>query len=455
MNFNFIEPIINNSIFIYSIVIIFSFLVFVLISALEIKHYLRRNRYVSYRELLVSPFAPSISIVVPVFNAEDIIISKVRALFSLQYNNFEVIIINDGSTDNTFKILDDFYKLEAVDYALHEQLKTQNVHHYYKSKNPAYAKLTVIDKVKGGRADALNAGINTSQKDLLLCLELDCFLDTNTLLKMAKPFLEESKQVIAVGSAVHIANSCEIKNGHLININFPKQVLPSFQVIEYFKSFLVERLTWSRLSGLHIISGAIGMFDREILINSGGYSGNTKKEGFEMVVRMSRYMHDNDLAYRVIYTPDPLCWVDCPPGLSQLSKQRKSWAQGNIQTFVLHKDLFLNPKYGFLGLINFPYWFLVEWVTPLFKVLALLSILLMGIFGSVHWEFVGILFLMIYFFAVILSITSILFEEKSYRPYSSGRDLSKILLLSFIEPLIYHPLNVYWKVIAGMSWRKT
>jgi hypothetical protein len=454
VNVYFIEPIINNSIFIYSIVIILSFVLFVIISGLEIKHYLRRNRYVSYRELLVSPFAPSISVVVPVYNAELIIIDKVRALFSLQYNNFEVVVINDGSTDGTFDNLKKFYNLEVVHYAVHQQLKSEPVHSYYKSKNPAYAKLTVIDKVRGGRADALNAGINISQKDLVLCIEIECFLDPNSLLKLTKPFLEEKKQVIAVGSAVHVANSSDIKSGHLIHVKFPKQVLPSFQVIEYFKSFLVERLTWSRLNGLHIISGAIGLFDREILIKSGGYNATTKKEGFEMVVRMCRYMHDHHLDYRVIYTPDPLCWVNCPQGLTQLGKQRKRWAQGNFQTFLLHKDLFLNPRYGLLGLINFPYWFLVEWVTPLFKVIAVVALILLSIFGNLHWEYIAILLLMIYFFAVILSVVSILFEEKSYRPYTSGRDLFRILLLAFIEPIIYHPLNVYWKVIAGLNLKK-
>jgi cellulose synthase/poly-beta-1,6-N-acetylglucosamine synthase-like glycosyltransferase len=223
-------------------------------------------------------------------------------------------------------------------------------------------------------------------------------------------------------------------------------------VIEYFKSFLVERLTWSKLNGLHIISGAIGLFDREILIQSGGYNSSSNKEGFELMVRMCRYMHDNNLEYKVVYTPDPLCWIQCPDGLNQLSRQRKRWARGNFQTFLLHKDVFLNPKYGFLGLINFPYWFLVEWITPVFKITALVALLLMGIFGNVHWEFVCILLLMIYFFAVMFSMISILFEERSYRPYTSTRDVIRVLLLAFIEPLIYHPLNVYWKVVSGFSF---
>ena len=454
MNIYFIGPIITNSIFIYTSVIIFSFLVFILISALEIKHYLRKNKYVSYRELLVSPFAPSISIIAPVFNAENDIINKVRALFALQYNNFEVIIINDGSTDNTFHNLKQFYNLERVDFAIYEQMKTQHVNDYYKSKNPAYSKLIVIDKHYGGRADALNAGINTSQKELVLCIEIDCYLDQNTLLKLSKPYLEDKKRVIAVGSAVHISNSCKIKNGHLIHVDFPKRLLPSFQVIEYFKSFLLERLSFNKLNGIHIISGAIGLFDRDILIKSGGYSLNIKKEGFEMVVRMCRYMHDNQLTYRVIYTPDPLCWIDTPESLFQLARQRRAWAQGNYQTFSLHKDLFLNPKYGLLGLVNFPYWFLVERVTPVFKIVTCVALVVMAALGKINLEFVGILMLMIYFFAVLLSITSILFEEKSYRPYTSGKDLSRILLLAFIEPIIYHPLNVYWKAISGINTKK-
>lgn len=449
-----VEYIVSNSIFFYALLLILSFVLFVLISSVELGRYIKRNSYVTYKELLVSPHAPSISVISPVFNIEEDVVNHVRALFSLQYNNFDVIIVNDGSTDGTFEKLKTYYQLETVEYAVYEQLKTQAIHSYYKSKNPAFSKLTVIDKARGGKADALNAGLNSSERDLVLCIETDCFLDKNSLLKLVKPFLEDKRRVIAAGTAVHVANSCEEKNGHLVDIKFPRKLLPAFQAIEYFKSFLIERLTWNRLNGVHIISGVVGLFDREILTQSGGYSQKTSKKGFELIVRMCRYMVDCKKDYRVVYIPDPLCWVHAPVNLNGLSKQRKLWAGGNFQTFWLHRDLFFNPKYGLLGLVNFPYWFFFEWITPFFKLLCLSVLTVLAFTANLNWEHICVLLLMIYFFAVLLSAISVLFEEKSYRPYSSTKDVLRILGYIFIEPVVYHPLTIYWKIAAYIGTKR-
>ncbi len=449
-----IEAIVNNSIFFYALLLILICLGYVLISSIELGRYMRRNNYASYRELLISRHAPCVSVISPVANIQDDVVDHVRALLALQYNNFDIIVVNDGSTDNTLQNLRDFYQLEAVDFVSYEQIKTQPVQAYYKSRNLAFSKLTVIDKARGGEPDSLNAGLNASQSDLVLCIETHCVLDKNSLLKLVKPFLEEKTRVIAVGAAVHVANSGGRHKGHLLSTSFPKKLLPAFQAIEYFKSYLLERLTWSRLNGIHPISGAVGLFDKEILTECGGYSTKTSKEGFELMVRMSKYMHDNNLKYRTVYIPDPLCWIQAPARFSALSKQKNAWARGNFQTFWLHRDLFFNRKYGSLGLINFPFLFFLEGIIPLMKLLGVLVISGLVFTGQVNREYLGLLLAMIYLFAVFLSAVSVLFEERSYRPYSSLRDISKILVLIFIAPLIYHPLTVYWKIAALVRLRQ-
>ena len=449
-----VESIINITIFIYAFLLIGVFLLFALISSVELKKYLKKNKYVTYKELLVSAHVPPITVIAPVLNAQNAIVNQVRALLALQYNNFDIIVVNDGSTDNTFRNLQTFFQLEIVDFAVHTQIKTREIHGYYKSKNPAFSKLTVIDKVHGGKADALNAGINTSGKDFILCLERDCFFHKNLLLKLIKPFLEEVKPVIGVGAVVQVANSCEKVNGSIVKINFPRMIWPGFLAIEYFKSFLVERLSWSRLNGIHEVSGGVNLFNKEILIRSGGYNSKTLKTGFELVVRMCRYMHDNGLEYQFVYLPDTLCWIESPCDLVALSRQRKNFAAGNFQIFRLNKDLFFNPKYGMLGLINFPFWFFKEWITPFFKLLALISLFLLAVLGKLNWEFTAILLLMLYFFAVMLSLISLIFKEKSYQA-SPYKELTRIVLLIFLEPLVYHPLVTYWKITAylgGKSW---
>lgn len=446
MDINSIEPFINSSVFIYAVFVILSFVVFLLIAALEIKKYLSRNRYVTYHELLVSPFAPSVTVVIPVFNEDRNIIDRVRALFAQQYNNFEIVVVNDGSTDKTLQALKDFFKLEAVEPVVNQQLKTQPVKSYYRSGNRAYSKLTVIDKVHGGRTDALNAGINSSERDLCLCIETDCYLDLNSLLKLSKPFLENEKKVIAVSATVQVANSGIIKDGHLIQVNFPKSLLAGFQVIEYFKAYLVERLFWGKLKGLHVIPAGVQLFDTEILVLSGGYNVNIKKSGFELVLRMSKYMHDHQLEFKTDYIPDPLCWVKSPSKLSGLKTQRQCWSIGNRQTFLTYRKLFFNKKYKVLGLLNVPFWFVSEWITPIVKVLIAGLLIFAAIYGNS--EFVLILFSTYYLFSVVFCLLAFLYQEKSYRQYSSGRDVFKIFFTAFLEPILYHPLIVFWKITA-------
>jgi poly-beta-1,6-N-acetyl-D-glucosamine synthase len=441
-----IQAFLSNGIFLYALIFIVFIVIMVIVSAFEMIHYFKKNRYISYKELLVSPHAPAISIILPVFNLEKTVIDKVRALFALQYNNFDIIVVNDGSTDATFDNLKAFYDLEPVDYAAYDQIKTQQVYSYSKSKNPTFSRLTVIDKAHGGKSDALNSGINCSEKEFVLCVESECFLDQTSLLKMIKPFLEEKKPVIATRSVVHIANSCLRKNGHLVDIKLPRRLLPAFQVIEYFKTFLIERLAWSRVNGFHAFSNGVGLFDKDVLIQSGGYSSKVLNPEFEVVVRMVRFMHDNQLEFSLGYVSEPICWVDVPEQIAELGIQRKKRASGNLETFKLHKSLVFNSNYGALGMLNLPYLFFYECITPFVEFGCLLFLGLMLFAGAISWEFVGIFISMLYFFAVLLSVLSVLFDERSYRSYTSGKDVVRILLLAFVEPIIYQPLKIYWKI---------
>ncbi|HXI00912.1 MAG TPA: glycosyltransferase [Sphingobacteriaceae bacterium] len=440
----FVEQFFSDAIFIYALVVMVSYVILAFLSAIEMKSYLRKNSYVDYRQILVSPNAPSVSILAPAYNEEATIVENVRSLLSLHYSNFEVIIINDGSKDKSLETLIEYYELEVVDFAINEQIKTKPLRGVYKSKSKAYSKLTVVDKENGGKADALNIGVNVSSKDLILCIDVDCIVEQDAILRMVKPFMDEGKRVIATGGVVRIANSCEIRDGRLIKVHMPDNIVARFQVLEYIRAFLMGRMAWSRLNGLLLISGAMGIFDKDIVIKSGGYNHNTVGEDMELIVRMRRYMHDHDLRYKVVYVPDPLCWTESPSDLNILSRQRNRWTRGTMETLWMHRELFFNPKYGILGLLSYPYWFFFEWLAPILEFIGLITFITLAIIGNINWEFSMILIGMVYFFGVTLSTLGILLEELSYQQYTSGRDLSKLLLIALIEPIVYHPLTVYW-----------
>ena len=443
----------DHFILVYSCLLFGTYFILSTFSALDIIRYMRRNSFIDYRDILAAPTAPSISIIAPAYNESATIVENVRSLLNIHYVNFEVIIVNDGSRDNSLQLLIDEYMLEPVNFAIDQKLESKPIIAVYKSRTPSLKKLTVVDKVNGGKADALNAGINVSRYDLFAAIDVDCILEYESLLKMVKPFMEQSanEQVIAVGGVVRIANSCEVQNGKIIRVNLPRNIIARVQVLEYIRAFLLGRMAWSRLNGLILISGAFGMFDKKVAIASGGYNHHTVGEDMELVIRMRRYMEERKKDYRVVYLPDPLCWTEAPSTFKVLSKQRNRWTRGTAETLWIHKKLIFNPRYRFLGMISMPFWFLFEWLAPIVESTAFIYLIMMAFLGILNLELFITLFLLIYVFAIMYSTAAILFEELSFHQYKKKRDIVRLLGTALIEPLFIHPLTVYYAIRGNLD----
>jgi cellulose synthase/poly-beta-1,6-N-acetylglucosamine synthase-like glycosyltransferase len=434
---------------IYSVMLLLFYLFIAGYSIGETKHYLHKSSFTDYSLLASSDYAPAISILAPAYNEGANIIENVRSLLAVHYNNMELIVINDGSKDDTLEKLVNAYSLIKISQLINEKIKTKPVRGVYKSKDPLYHKLTVIDKENGGKADALNVGINVSGNKYIVCIDVDCILEQDSLLKLIKPFLEETNlHVIATGGVIRIANSCEISNGKLIRVHLPKQFLPRVQALEYIRAFLLGRMAWSRLNGLLIISGAFGAFDREIVIKAGGYNHNTVGEDMELIVRMRRYMHENKLAYKVAYIPDPLCWTEAPATYKILGRQRNRWTRGTIETLQLHKKMFFNPRFKILGMLSYPYWFFFEFLAPIIEFTGFISFLIFALFGLLDWGHVAVLFGFIFSFGFLYSVFAIMMEVTTFNQYKKRSEILKLILTAFLEPLLFHPF-VVWSAIKG------
>jgi len=280
-------------------------------------------------------------------------------------------------------------------------------------------------------------------------IDADSIMEPDALLKLVKPFLEaKDKRVIGAGGVIRIANSCEISGGHIRKIHLPKKFLPRAQVMEYTRAFLMGRMAWSELDGLLLISGALGMFNREIVIQAGGYRTDTVGEDMELVVRIRRYMADRNEAYDVVYIPDPLCWTEVPSSLKVLARQRSRWTRGTLETLITHRKLFLNRRYRKLGMLGYPYWLIFEYLAPIIEFLGILWFLFLAITGRLNWPFFLLLLGFVYFFAVSLSIWAVLFEEITFHKYEKRRDVLKLIGMAFLEPLFYHPV-VMLMIIKG------
>jgi len=453
---HFIFHFVDWIIFVFGVIIMLSYVVLAIFSASALYYYIHKNRFIDYTAILSSDIAPSVSILAPAYNEGKSVVDNVRSLMSLHYVNLEIIIINDGSKDDTLQKLIDNYQLKKVRFAFDYKISCNEIRGVYKSENKAFQKLMVVDKVNGGKADALNAGINIASNDLITSIDVDCILESDAILKMVKPFVEETdRKVIASGGVIRVANNCDVGIGKINTVRFPDKLLAGFQVLEYSRAFVLGRMAWSKINGLLLISGAFGMFKKELVIRVGGYDRNTVGEDMELVVRMRTYMHDHKLGkYVVSFIPDPLCWTEVPDTVKVLGRQRNRWTRGTMDTLLIHKKIFFNPKYGLLGMVSYPYWFFFEWLAPYVEFFGLLYFALLVYLGVVNWVFFLTLLALVYSFAFMFTLFSIFYEEAAFNAYKRKTDILKMIGLALLEPFIYHPLVVSWAIRGNISYFK-
>jgi cellulose synthase/poly-beta-1,6-N-acetylglucosamine synthase-like glycosyltransferase len=439
---------------IYSGTLIISYVVLSLLSSIETITYFKKNSFINYKDIMTSSHSPSISIIAPAYNESLNIVENVRSLLSNHYVNYDVIIVNDGSSDNSLELLIEAYELVKVKFLINEQVSTKPLREgVFKSINPAFKKLIVLDKENGGKSDALNCGLNISTSKYVACVDVDCLLIEDALQKMVKPFLEVTdKKVIATGGVIRIANSCVINDGKLLEVNFPKNLIVSSQILEYLRSFSLGRMAWSRLNGLLVISGAFGLFDRKIAIEVGGYDVNTVGEDMEIIVRMRRHMEEKKIEYRVSFIPDPLCWTEAPEDYKILISQRNRWTRGTIETLKKHRKMALNWNYGKLGIISIPYWFLYERMAPILEVIGILYFMILIYIGRLRWDFALSFFLASYFFSILFSLLAIFTEELTYNEYKKKGVAFRMLLTLFLEPFILHTAILYAAIKGNIDY---
>jgi len=430
---------------IYTISVITSYIILAVVSSFETIEYFRKNSFVNYKEIVSSSISPSISIIAPAYNESLNIIENVRSLLSNHYANYDVIIVNDGSKDDSLEKLIKAYDLVCVDYLINEQIETKPLREgIFKSTNPAFEKLIIVDKENGGKSDALNFGLNISKSNYVACIDVDCLLLEDALQKMIKPFLEATDyKVIATGGVIRIANSCIIKDGTLLDVNMPKKLIERAQILEYLRSFLLGRMAWSRLNGLLVISGAFGLFDKKIAIEIGGYDTNTVGEDMEIIVRMRRHMEEMKKKYKVAYIPDPLCWTEAPDNYKTLISQRNRWTRGTIETLRKHRKIGLNRNYNNLGMLSFPYWFIYERMAPIIEIVGLIYFIILIATKNVRWDYALAFFTVAYLFTIIFSLVAIFSEELTYHQYKKKGTGFKLILTTLLEPFTLHPFILY------------
>lgn len=430
---------------IYFLAVNIVYTIFIVLSYREILRQVRHGSFSDHRLLVQSELTPPISLLVPAYNESATIVQSVKSLLKLSYGKYEVVVINDGSRDDTLQCLINAFGLFRSKRLYRPLLHAKEVHGIYRSSLPEYRHLVVVDKENGGKADALNVGINVAQYPYVCSIDADSLLEDDALQKVMKPFLED-ESVIAAGGIVRIANGCEVVNGRVIRVGLSKKLLPIFQVVEYFRAFLSGRMAWQSVNGLLIISGAFGLFRRSELIDAGGYRHDTVGEDMELVVRLHRLMRDRKKPYRVAFVPDPVCWTEAPETVRVLARQRNRWQRGLLDTMRIHARMLFNPRYGIVGTAAMPYFFFVELLGPVFELFGYLVTLGMLVLGLLNMQMALLFFVVALFYGIMFSVGAVLLEEISFQRYPNPKDLALLLAFGVLENFGYRQLTVWWRM---------
>ena len=396
-----------------------------------------------------SPFTPSISIICPARNEEASIAASVEALLGLNYPELDIVVVNDGSTDNTLDILKNRFQLRPVNILYFQECESGPVRAIYASTERP--RLIVVDKEnRRSKADAVNCGLNLATGQYVCVIDADSLLENDALLRIMSGLRSAPETaVIAIGGIVRILNGCSVEQARITDVRLPASSIEVLQVIEYLRAFLIGREGWALFKMLPIISGAFGVFRTDVVRRIGGFRREAIGEDLDLVIRMHRRLLEDGTDYSIMFVPDPTCWTEVPNDLRSLARQRARWQKGLMDVLWAYRDMLFTGRYGRLGWVMLPYLWIYELFEPLIELLGYVCIVAAWLLGALQLStFMEILFYG-YAFATLISIGAVLLEEMTYRRYSRGRHVAKLILYCFIEHFPYRQLNLIWR-LQGM-----
>jgi len=411
-----------------------------IVSFWALRRYARGLRAADTADLIRYGDVPPVTVLVPAYNESANCLAAIASLLDLEYPDFDILFVNDGSSDRTLELIADAYQLEPSERISTSSLGRGRVRGIYQSATTP--RLWVIDKENGGKPDALNTGLDYCHTPLFCALDADTALERDALLRLCRSFLENAKTV-AVGGIVRVANGSVFQGGHVRDVRLPRRWLARLQVMEYLRAFLAGRMGWSSMDVLLIVSGAFGMFRREVVVAAGGYSGRSVGEDMELIVRLHRHLRERKQRYAISFVPDPVAWTEVPDRMRVLTRQRDRWQRGLLQSLAAHRRMLLNPRYGRIGLVAFPYFWFMEGLGPVVEFLGYVAFALSLVLDWAAPWFVLAFLLLAIFSGVALSLAAVALEELSFRRYHRRSDFAVLMVCAVLENFGYRQLLTF------------
>lgn len=385
-----------------------------------------------------------VSIIVPAYNEEVTITDTIRSLLNLDYRLYEIIVVNDGSKDDTGALVAETFQLRQVDRPIRRQLPCAEQVSVWEGTGANEVRITLINKENGGKADSINMGINAARFPYFVCMDADSILQRDSLSQIAVPVLE-NRDVVAVGSMIRISNDCVFENGELVQMRLPKRLTPAFQVLEYERSFLASRILLDKFNANLIISGAFGLFKKDAVINVGGYHAGCVGEDMELIMKLHAYHRANRLPYQIKYAYNAVCWTQAPERFRDLLKQRKRWHIGLMQSMWGHKSVITKGSYL--------YYLFYELLSPFIELLGLLVTLLAYAYGLLSLRYMIALFLVYALFGAMLTVISFITRNYLSSIRVRGVDILKAFLLCIPEIVLIRFILAWTRILAVFFWR--
>lgn len=435
----------------YTILLSCIYILQIVIAFVKIKENVKIGKASDYMEYAQSDNLLPISLIIPAYNEQENIVENVKSLMKLNYPEFELIVVNDGSKDLTHEKMVEAFSLYPIESAHMRKIETSKVRNIY--YNTEYPNLIYVDKENGGKSDALNAGINASSYPLFACLDADSRLEKDSLLRLGSEFIKDTTTVVA-GGLVRIANGGVIKDGEFQSYEIPRKAIERFQTVEYFRSFLAGRTSWGATNSMLIVSGAFGVFKKQAVIDVGGYKTDTIGEDMEIVVRLHEYMLRNKINYKIKFVEQAICWTQGPMNLNDVRTQRRRWQVGLMDTLLHYKKLILNPKYKSIGLIAVPYNWLFELLGAVVEVIGYFIIPFSLIMGELNLFYFIIYFLMASMLGIMISFGGLILEQYTKRGVMSAKQCVQLALYGILENFGYRQLITIFRVEGMLKYKK-
>lgn len=422
-------------------------------SALVLRRERIMEKFGRVEDMLGSDLAPPLSIVIPAYNEAAGIVESIRSISMASYPRFEIVVTNDGSTDETLHLLIEAFDLIPVPYPLRAILPTAPVRQVYKSKRSTID-ITVVDKENGGRADALNAAITAARFPYVMATDADVIIDGEALIQSMRLIAEDRARVVAVGGNIRPLNGGSVRHGHVVEPGIPDSLFARYQILEYVRSFISSKPAWGAIRALPNVSGAFGIFRRDLVVDLGGYTNGHFGEDLDLTMRIHRLHLDNKIPYRIRYAPAAVVWTEVPPTRAILRRQRIRWHRGLMTAVKDFRSSFFNPKHGTVGMLMWPFIVLFEYLAPIVEFVGYLIVPLALYLGAVKISTVLTLYLIALFLGAVTSLLGLLLDER-YGYFNDPMETLKLLGLVFIENVGLRQITVWWRIRAMMGGKAT